>query len=79
MPFWYAFGAWFDFIPVVYRQKEKSWKRFGEGEKDTCFIFIATRKPETLTWPIPDGNDLLKKGNDTFENLLLMNMPVDDN
>jgi len=76
--FWSAFGTWFDLSPVIYRQKDKSWRRFGDGEKDTSFIFVAKRRPETLLRPIPEEKDILKEGNDTFESLLLMNMTLDD-
>ena len=46
---------------------------------DSCFIFVATRHPETLTWSLPEDDGELLKGiglprqvDDTFETILLM-------
>ncbi|KAG1750074.1 hypothetical protein EDB19DRAFT_1677772 [Suillus lakei] len=70
-PFWLAFGLWFSFEP---------WQRFGSdvGEDgDLAFIFVARRRPESLSWIIPSEDiDLLggKKSDETFETLLLMGL-----
>lgn len=59
------------------------WSRLGSGGDDELFIFIARRRPESLTWNVPlDDAELLagveargdqsRKSDDTFETLLLM-------
>lgn len=50
------------------------WEQFGDIEESTMFIFVATRKPETLLWTVPDDLELLRRGNDAFETILLRNM-----
>ncbi|KIJ51452.1 hypothetical protein M422DRAFT_776697 [Sphaerobolus stellatus SS14] len=77
-PFWSAFGTWFDFTPVLYRDKDGPWQRLGDGETDTCFLFVATRKAKTLAWAIPSDAELLERGSEVFETLLLMNIPQDE-
>lgn len=49
----------------------KHWERFGDLEEDTMFIFVATRKHETLSWTVPNELELMRRGNDAFETLLL--------
>ncbi|KAF8968054.1 hypothetical protein BDZ97DRAFT_1903028 [Flammula alnicola] len=84
-PFWSAFGLWFDFSPVLMKEKsgKGEWKRFGTDFDDTTFLFVAHRRPQSYKWKIPPlDDDLLggvgsygtdtRKGDDTFENLLLM-------
>ncbi|KAF8896108.1 hypothetical protein BD779DRAFT_1433255, partial [Infundibulicybe gibba] len=83
-PFWFAFGLWFDFKPVLFKDSEAgSWERFGASFDDTTFIFTATRRPESFGWDVPSNDqDLLdgvggwgtstKKGDETFESLLLL-------
>ncbi|KAF4571278.1 S-adenosyl-L-methionine-dependent methyltransferase superfamily protein [Pleurotus pulmonarius] len=83
--FWSAFGLWFSFYPVLYKtHSSASWKRTGSNE-DVPFIFIAHRKPESLSWVVPkDDTSLLQgvgaqgsstpKSDDTFETLLLMSL-----
>ncbi|KAF8519544.1 hypothetical protein JB92DRAFT_2898080 [Gautieria morchelliformis] len=76
-PFWNAFGTWFNFSPVLVRRKSSAkldWERFGDLEESTMFIYVATRKPETLSWSVPDDLELMKHGSDAFETLLLRNM-----
>ena len=87
-PFWSAFGLWFDFKPVLFRETTPSvceWQRFGLNFGDTSFLFIACRRPDSFGWQIPDSDqDLLggvgangttsRKCDDTFENLLLMGL-----
>lgn len=75
MPFYSAFGVWFDFTRVLFRNKDGRWRGFGDGEGDTCFIIVATRKTETLDWEIPAEGDLLRRGNESFETFLFMNLP----
>ena len=84
-PFWRAFGAWFAFKPILYRQRGAglpqkgavsfggSWKRVGHDLEDTTFLFTAHRRPETLERPVPkaDGALLSKHLDDTFESLLM--------
>ncbi|KAJ3512959.1 hypothetical protein NLJ89_g3228 [Agrocybe chaxingu] len=85
--FWSAFGLWFDFQPVLMKNgSEKShWQRFGADFDDATFLFVAHRRHESFDWKIPLSDpDLLggvgahgsdtRKGDDTFENLLLMMM-----
>ena len=70
------------------------WKLFGlndfrlpkEAEDaDMAFVFVASRRPESLGWPVPEHDaDLLSgvgawgtsatKGDETFETLLMMQM-----
>ncbi|KAI6123303.1 hypothetical protein EDD17DRAFT_1466605 [Pisolithus thermaeus] len=98
-PFWAAFGLWFTFYPVLlddHGLKEdvnaESWIPFGDIDPDTpdrTFIFYAYRRPESLSWEIPQSDqDLIdgvgargtsfSKTDDTFETLLLMVMePID--
>ena len=85
-PFWSAFGLWFAFEPVMARRiggSQKSWTRFGPSFDDHTFVFTAKRRDESLTWQVPDDDrDLMdgvgtwgtetRKGDDTFETLLLM-------
>ena len=85
-PFWSAFGLWFAFEPVMARRiggSQKSWTRFGLSFDDHTFVFTAKRRDESLTWQVPDDDrDLMdgigtwgtetRKGDDTFETLLLM-------
>lgn len=91
-PFWSAFGLWFSFEPVVVRgvgaNSLSEWQRFGSdigGDGDLAFIFVARRRPESLSWTIPSEDvDLLggvgargtynKKSDETFETLLLMDL-----
>ena len=84
-PFWRAFGAWFDFKPVLCRQRRRNapqsgpesvsgpWRRVGHDLEDTTFLFIAHRKQETLERLVPkdDGALLARYLDDTFESLLM--------
>ncbi|GJE94592.1 methyltransferase-domain-containing protein [Phanerochaete sordida] len=65
--------------------EETAWRRFGSAGDDELFIFVARRRPDSLAWTVPtDDADLLggvgargdrsRKGDSTFETLLLMNM-----
>jgi protein N-lysine methyltransferase METTL21D len=86
MPFWTAFGLWFEFEPVLFRSSlGDDWARFGAHMDDLFFVFVARRKEESYHWEVPEDNsDLLagvgalgtplRKGDATFETLLLMNM-----
>ncbi|KAF9480511.1 hypothetical protein BDN70DRAFT_905714 [Pholiota conissans] len=92
-PFWSAFGLWFDFSPVLSRTSSGGpdppvWKRFGADFDDTTFLFVAHRRAESYGWELPHSDrDLLAgvgaygtsttKGDDTFENLLLMSLNQD--
>ncbi|KAH7928057.1 hypothetical protein BV22DRAFT_1083645 [Leucogyrophana mollusca] len=91
--FWSAFGLWFTFVPVVARrrtsQEQTEWERFGSNGGDQVFIFIAHRRPESHAWEVPrDDQDLIdgvgakgtvnRKGDDTFETLLLMDLAGDE-
>ncbi|KAG5636657.1 hypothetical protein H0H81_007276 [Sphagnurus paluster] len=86
-PFWAAFGLWFTFEPVLAHESsvKPHWQRFGSSSGDVAFIFIAHRRPESLTWHVPESDtDLLvgrgamgnnsAKADDTFETLLLMTL-----
>ncbi|KAF8802486.1 hypothetical protein BYT27DRAFT_7261022 [Phlegmacium glaucopus] len=83
--FWSAFGLWFKFRPVLIRCRSSNseWQRFGSDLDDTILLFVAHRREESFDWEIPalddellggvgaHGNDS-RKGDDTFENLLIM-------
>jgi len=89
-PFWAAFGLWFTFEPVLAREKtpdnsNSSWQRFGSALEGPMFIFVAQRRPESLTWDVPlDDRNLLAglgaygnlqpKSDATFETLLFMSV-----
>lgn len=88
--FWSAFGLWFDFHPILVLDTSTSgcneWNRFGNDD-NTC-LFVAHRRHESYKWKIPPlDEDLLgglgawgtdsRKGDDTFENLLLMSLEQD--
>ena len=62
-----------------------SWTRFGESGDGDVFVFVATRRRESYLWVVPsDDKELLegvgaggsntRKGDDTFEQLLLMQL-----
>jgi len=84
MPFWAAFGAWFEFRPVYEcrggnERKTASWTRLGDHgpEAETeCFVFVAKRRRESYSWAVPETNDALlnEKGDSTFETMLLMTL-----
>ncbi|KAJ3553541.1 hypothetical protein NP233_g12619 [Leucocoprinus birnbaumii] len=61
----------------------EDWQRFGEDADDILFLFAARRRIESLDWQVPDDdlalmaghgawNNDARKGDDTFESLLLM-------
>lgn len=98
-PFWSAFGLWFKFTPVLSRRKlpmngnpppnvADEWVKFSPGSKDDeMFVLIATRRPESFSWTIPDGDQALltgigaygsnsAKSDEQFEQLLLMGMDL---
>ncbi|KAF9563249.1 hypothetical protein CPC08DRAFT_706179 [Agrocybe pediades] len=86
--FWSAFGLWFEFTPVLVKDSgiaDADWQRFGNNFEDTTFLFTARRRHESLHWTVPElDSDLLagvgangnenRKGDDTFENILLLSM-----
>lgn len=85
--FWAAFGLWFEFYPVLFRENaaDANWERYGAHLDDISFLFHASRRPESYDWVVPEANkDLLegigaggtgsRKSDDTFENLLLMSL-----
>lgn len=96
-PLWSAFGLWFEFAPVLVKRKQATsgdphpdatveWTRFSPGDADDeTFVFVATRRPESLSWTIPDEDHALMTGagaygsasaksDEQFEQLLLMGM-----
>ncbi|KAF9524864.1 putative methyltransferase-domain-containing protein [Crepidotus variabilis] len=88
-PFWSAFGLWFHFQPVLFKRRSEvegdDWERFGQDSDDTTYLFVAARRHGSFKWKIPKADDELlggvgaqnnnsRKGDDTFENLLLMSM-----
>jgi len=97
-PFWSAFCLWFAFEPVLARRRTANikdgtpplpWRRFGSSVDGHVFVFIARRRPDSLTWEVPDNDqDLMdgvgayntrsRKGDDTFETLLLMALGDDE-
>ena len=87
IPFWATFGLYFAFEPVLCRSPSDPlvWERFGGSFEDTTFVFVAHRRPESRQWTVPiRDQDLLdgigargsdvRKGDETFELLLLMTM-----
>lgn len=83
--FWSALGLWFKFEPVIVMRDGEEWRRFGSDSEDPTFIFVASRRANSYTWLVPDDdNDLLhgvgahgtasRKGDETFESLLLMSL-----
>jgi Lysine methyltransferase len=95
--FFSAFGLWFAFEPVIARPNPKKgealqspWSRFGTSLDGQDFIFVARRRPESMTWGLPDDDQKLldgvgawgtdsRKSDDTFEMLLLMGLDDEDN
>lgn len=88
--FWSAFGLWFTFRPVLIkgRSSDGEWRRFGSDLDDTTYLFAAHRRAESFDWEIPAPDDELldgigahgknsRKGDDTFENLLIMEIQQD--
>ena len=67
-------------------RKRWQWETEGtESDSDMAFVFIATRRPESIGWTVPDDDsDLLSgvgamgtsspKSDETFEMLLMMRM-----
>lgn len=64
---------------------ERGWERFGATWDGPTFVFAAHRKEESLRWEVPEvDHDLLagvgahgtvsRKGDETFETLLFMQM-----
>ncbi|KAI0636034.1 hypothetical protein C8Q77DRAFT_609694 [Trametes polyzona] len=98
-PFWSAFGLWFEFVPVLARPRVAQqpstdgpsagqWSRFSPGDSsDETFVLVAHRRPESLSWHIPEDDFALLSGvgaygssapksDDQFEQLLLMGMDI---
>ncbi|KAF9234227.1 hypothetical protein BU15DRAFT_52886 [Melanogaster broomeanus] len=90
-PFWTAFGLWFSFQPILARRRIPAARLlllFGADDgADRTFIFVASRRPESVTWDVPvSDRDLMegvgakgtpvRKGDDTFETILFMG--IDD-
>lgn len=88
--FWSAFGLWFTFRPVLIKDGsgDSDWRRFGSDLDDTIFVFVAHRRAESFDWKVPVLDDELlggvgaygknsRKGDDTFENLLIMTIQQD--
>lgn len=86
-PFWTAFGLWFEYEPVLVKERALGdlWQRFDTLIDDT-FVFTGRRRLVSFSWQIPlNDNDLLlgrgamgnndAKEDDTFETLLLMSLP----
>jgi len=86
-PFWTAFGLWFEYEPVLVREKASGypWQRFGTSSIDDTFVFTGRRRLVSFSWQIPlNDHDLLlgrgtmgnnnAKEDDTFETLLLMTL-----
>ena len=88
--FWSAFGLWFKFRPVLIKDgsSDGEWRRVGFDFDDTIFLFVAHRRAESFVWEVPELDDELlggvgahgknsRKGDDTFENLLIMTIQQD--
>lgn len=51
--------------------------RFGRGE-DEIYVFVCTRKPETLEVPIPDEDEkLMSLTDDQFERMLMCEIDIE--
>lgn len=85
--FWTTFGLWFNYEPVLVRDRALGlhWQRFGSSLDETTFVFTARRRLISFSWEIPLNDDdlLLGRGargnqaakeDDTFEMLLLTNL-----
>jgi hypothetical protein len=69
-PFWSAFGLWFDWEPVLYREKNANlapgvannplWTRY--HSPSSTYLFIAHRKSASLLWSMPDSDSDLLEG-----------------
>lgn len=75
-------------VAHISRTLEEPWTRFGSADENDIFIFVARRRPESLTWEIPHSDEELLagvgargtracKGDDTFEGLLLMGLDTE--
>ncbi|KAH6909164.1 putative methyltransferase-domain-containing protein [Coprinopsis sp. MPI-PUGE-AT-0042] len=91
--FWSAFGLWFSFTPVLVKKRgsdEGDWGPLNSALGDDPFyIFHAERHPESFAWRIPSSDQelldgvgangsLSRKGDTTFESLLLFSMEDTD-
>lgn len=66
-----------------------TWRQFGAHEDtDRTFVFVAHRRSESIGWHVTGSDKKLvegvgargtptKKGDDTFETILLMSMGID--
>ncbi|KAI0342667.1 hypothetical protein BDW22DRAFT_1394496 [Trametopsis cervina] len=65
-----------------------AWTRFGSPDNGDTYVFVGRRRPESFGWQVPaDDAELLggvgaggtqdRKGDDTFDTLLLMQMQMD--
>lgn len=84
-----AFGAWFDFQPVLQQrhqsisgiligERESEWNRLGAEGDGEYFVFVATRRPESYDWRIPPSDEELMygRGDGTFESILLLRVEI---
>ena len=82
---WFAFEPVMARRIVKGDGSRQSWTRFGLSFDDHAFVLTAKRRDESLTWQVPDDDRNLmdgvgawgtevRKGDDTFETLLLMNI-----
>lgn len=69
-------------------EPDSSWRCFGSSSSEDSFVFVAHRRAESFSWIVPPTDqDLLdgvgawgtksRKGDDTFEILLLMMLDED--
>lgn len=86
---WFAFEPVMARRIVKEDEPRHSWARFGLSFDDHTFVFTARRRDESLTWQVPDDDRNLmggigawgtetRKGDDTFETLLLMSIQEDE-
>ena len=77
-PFWSAFGAWFEFVPVLAKDLRQGpgvrWMRF--GERGGTWIFVARRRRDSLLREIAGYTDseLMSLWDAAFEMLLQMDL-----
>lgn len=84
-------GHWFDFSPVLVSTPATAsdppspapapgpptYSRFGTGE-DEIYVFVCTRRPETLQLEVPIRDEaLMSLTDDQFERLLMCEIDMD--
>lgn len=82
-PFWAAFGAWFDFSPVLQldtrrSEKRRCWERYGVAGETWIFVARRGRHVGVELDGLSDGELLGIAQNERFELLLQLSMGSGD-